>query len=28
MVREATRSGGEDALAELELLLKQTLSEA
>ena len=28
MIREATRSGGEDALAELELLLKQTLSEA
>ena len=28
MVREATRNGGEDALAELELLLKQTLSEA
>jgi TP901 family phage tail tape measure protein len=28
MVREATRDGGEDALAELELLLKQTLSEA
>jgi TP901 family phage tail tape measure protein len=28
MVEEATRSGGEDALAELELLLKHTLSEA
>jgi TP901 family phage tail tape measure protein len=28
MVEEATRSGGENALAELELLLKQTLSEA
>jgi len=28
MVEEATRSGGQNALAELELLLKQTLSEA